>query len=97
MTESIWAQEVADAGIDLDHEDAILADEFRGLTRTFEPILDDAATASRVQEIESTRGIVWGDTLRPPLSGAEVLRAFALIDAGIDPGSDLDFVTEVTA
>ena len=96
MTESIWADAVRSEGIDRDHDDAIRADEFFGLTRSFAPILDDEASAARIQEVESTRRIVWGDTCRPPLTGAEVLRAFALIDAGIEPGSDLDFVTEVS-
>jgi len=83
-----YGAETDAATIDRDHLDALLTVDFLALSRSFDPILDDEATASRVQEIESTRGIVWGDTLRPPLSAAEVLRAFALIDAGLDPDGD---------
>jgi len=82
MTDSIWTQEVIDEGLDRDHHDAILCDEFLNITRTFDPILDDEATAGRVQEIESTRGIHWGDTTRGPLTYREVKTAFNAIEAG---------------
>ena len=88
MRESTWAQVLTEDCIDLDHHDAILCDEFLNISRTFGPVLDDEASAARIQEIESDRGIVWGDTLRAPLTGSEVLRAFALIDAGLDPDGD---------
>ena len=76
-----------DIDIDAAHEEALWAAEFVSMVDGLGPsvIAEDLAVMQEIVAIETLRGIVWGDSGRPPLRGIDVLRAFAFIDAGLPP------------
>ncbi len=91
---------LVDADVDAAHDEALWAAEFVALlgsiaaeTTAFELIAeidlailaDDLAVMHEIIAIEALQGVLWGDACRPPLTGIDVLRAFAMIDAGLPP------------
>ncbi len=83
--EALWAAEfvaVLDMFFAAETTAFELIDE---MSPDLEIIADDLAVMQEVIAIETLQGILWGDACRPPLTGIDVLRAFAMIDAGLPP------------